>query len=113
MSVDVRDFRKLQDTDKMKPTVDSPKPEPLVQKAVDGMQTGDENLDKLIRVLTASIEKYESDAQTAAVKVAGAFQDHLIRVCQFEYMYFKGKVDGLKEAANIPLQIMAEKKLIS
>ncbi|MGH9429087.1 MAG: hypothetical protein ACRD2L_22625, partial [Terriglobia bacterium] len=88
--------------------------EVLIEQATSAdANTGHEDFDKLIRALAVNIEAMEKMASDAAVKAAGAFQDHLIRVCQFEYMYHKGKADGLKEAANLPLQILNEKKLTS
>ena len=112
MSVDVTDYRKLRlvEAGETTPKLDSPGAGPVVQKEVPKeMQTGNEDFDKLIRAAAVLIETYEKGAADMAAQAAGAFQDHTIRVTQFQYMYLKGKVDGLKEASNLPLQIEKEK----
>ena len=114
MSVDVKDFRRLRAVEAGETTLERPT-QPLLQQvevSVD-MQTGDENLDKLIRTLAASMAGYEKQSSEAAVKCAGAVQEHMVRLCQFEFMYLRGKIDGLKEASNVPLHIMNEKRMIS
>lgn len=86
------------------------KKELLPQVASDLATTGNEYLDKLIRILQTAVDKHELLAKDAATTGIGAVQDSMIRLKQFEYMYNKGLVDGLKIAMNVPAQMLEEAK---
>ena len=111
MSVDVTDFRKLRLVEANEKASEQPVKEGLQQQAIPSeSQTGHEDFDKFLRAVAVLIDTYDKNAGAIAIKAVGAVQDMTFRVAQCEFMYVKGKVDGLKEASNIPLQILAEKK---
>lgn len=114
MSIDIKDHRRYAEG-KLAESVRAAE-EKLAQKAllpqVDSKDatTGDEHMDKLLRSVQASLDKYEEMAKNIATKGIGCVQEELIRLQQFEYFYTKGKCDALKEVALIPAQIIIEAK---
>jgi hypothetical protein len=111
MSVSVNDHRKfLEGKLKEQEAQDAVKPVALLDQS-EAVSVGDQNLDKLLRVLQNDADKHDKHAHDIALKGIGCVQDDMLKLQQFEYFYTKGKVDALKEAMLIPAQIMAELKV--
>ncbi len=112
MSIDIKDYRRLHDTDK-DPKVAAPV-DPIAQVAVEeNVLTGHAQLDKLIRALQSDIEATEAACAGLAQKGMGTVQHEMLTLLQFEYIYNKGKIDAWKAAAQLPKRIIAESKLTS
>ena len=108
MSVDIKDFRRFVEGKAEEAPV---RPAPLLQQADSALATtGDDYLDKLIRVLEAKVVSLEAEAASIAAKAVGCVPEEMFRLAQCEYMYVKGKVDGYKDAAQIPARIIAESR---
>ena len=107
MSVTVRDFRNHVDgADK----VEKPKPvtQLLAQAQSDVPATGDDRLDKFIRVIQASLEATEAHYQEVAIQAnlaANAEQHFKMRL---EFMFTKGLIEAYKAMQQIPAKILEE-----
>ena len=111
MSVDIKDHRryqesKLKDTDKLGA---EPQKALLPQAEVAG-STGNDQLDKMTRVIQSFKERDDKHATEVALKGIGCVQDDMLRLQQMEYFYTKGKVDAQAEILLVPAQIILESK---
>jgi hypothetical protein len=115
MSVEVKDFRQHVERKAAEAAErDAKIPKPLLpQVEATTPSTGDDRLDKLNRILQVDIELCDTHLIEVATKGMGAANHDLLTVCQFEYMYTKGKVDALRAAQLVPYKILAEEKLTS
>jgi len=73
--------------------------------------TGNLQLDKLIRAVQELADQSEQGAKDIAFKGIGCIQEDMFRLQQAEYFYVQGKREAYKEVMAIPARIIAESKL--
>lgn len=114
MGIDVKDHRRYAEG-KLAESIQAAETkvahELLQQVETVDANTGNPQLDKLVRAVQALLETSDTHANDIALKGIGCVQEEMIRLQQFEYFYTKGKSDAYKEVVQIPAKIIAESKL--
>lgn len=111
MSVEVRDFRQFSEKKYAEQAaLDKEKRELVPQVAAE--QVGNEDFDKLLRAIQAASEAPELEREEVKKKGMGAVQDEMIRLCQLQYMFICGKLEGFKDVKALINQIELEKKSV-
>ncbi|MCI0553274.1 MAG: hypothetical protein L0287_20185 [Anaerolineae bacterium] len=109
MSVEVRDFRQFSEKKQaeLAATERNIREELVPQVATE--QVGNEDFDKLLRAIQAASDVPERECEEVKKKGMGAVQDEMIRLCQLQYMFICGKLEGFKEVKALIHQIVREK----
>jgi hypothetical protein len=110
MSVDIRDFRRSRE-DKRD---DKPAHIPLEQAATAPENlTGDDRLDKLIRVIEKKIAEIEPVCSSIAVQCMAVIEDKELKKGQLMYAHQRGLMDAYRDVLSIPAQILVEENIRS
>ena len=114
MSVDVKDHRRYAEG-KLAEAIKAAEAkvadrELLAQKESEQACTGDEHLDKLIRVVQSSIGTAETHLSDVATQSIHMVQADAILASKCEYFFTKGRLAAYKEVVGLPAQILAEEK---
>ena len=112
MSVEVNDFRKYVENKKAQMAAEeAAQAKPLLpQSAAPEANTGNDQLDKCVRVFQSKIEALEIEIPVVAEQGMGAFQTDLRNLAQLKWMFLKGKLEGYKEAKEVPAQVIVESR---
>ena len=114
MSIDVKDHRRYAEgklAESIKAAAEKvAERELLDQKESVQACTGDEHLDKLIRVVQSSIGVVETHLSDVATQSVHLVQAEASLASKCEYFYTKGRLAAYKEIVALPAQILAEEK---
>lgn len=114
MSIDVKDHRRYAEgklAESIK-AAETKLAEAALLPQVDSevANTGNEQLDKLIRVVEDLCSKIEPHVTDLAHKGMGSVQDELFRMHQIQYAFAKGQLAAYEEVKKIPARIILESK---
>jgi hypothetical protein len=108
MSVDVRDHRRYLEGKASEEPQERSAPKSLLQQVEIAKETGDPRLDKLLRVIASRIEESDKNCIKLGLESASCIEEKLFRLKQGEFFFNKGILEGLKELAKVPQQIIDE-----
>jgi len=110
MGADIKDVRKyLRDVDEKK-AAQTP-PEPLLeQTATDKANTGDERLDKFIRIIESKKVAVEAEYTLLAKQGIAAPEDRVFRTYQIQASFDAGYMKALVDMQDIPAKILMEER---
>lgn len=82
----------------------------LQQAASDSASTGNDQLDKFVRVIQESLNKTEQVLPQVATGAIHCIVEQEILKAKCDYFYIKGRHDAYKELLTVPAQIVLESK---
>ena len=115
MSVEVKDFRKFVEDKNVRlaaeAEVKAHEDRTLLPQAVsDKASTGDDNLDKCLRVFQNTFNQLEAELPLVAEQAMGAIQPDLRTLLQLKWQFIHGKYEAYKEVMQVPAQVIMESK---